>query len=270
MVIPQNRCIFCGVVGRLTKEHIWANWLKAYIPKDMVNYQAGTVTVDGLGRPLLERGKTVAGDPHSLRVKCVCEACNNGWMSRLQERAKPVVLPLIKGETTTLTRRKQELASAWIAMAVICAEFGDRSRVAVQPEDRQWLMTRRMPPATGWKIWIGRHQRSRLIRRPHLTHYALRVVEQETGERPFRGMPFFNTQATTYVVGELHVHAISSAWPRCVSEWRFPHPYSLRLRRIWPPRSIDVRWPPKASLSNEEASFISSCFFDRLSRMIIS
>ena len=31
---PPGRCIFCGKVG-LTKEHMWADWLRSYIPREL-------------------------------------------------------------------------------------------------------------------------------------------------------------------------------------------------------------------------------------------
>jgi hypothetical protein len=46
-------------------------------------------------------------------------------MSRLQERAKPLLLPLIKGESTAFTYDDQELLAAWITMFVMVAEQFD-------------------------------------------------------------------------------------------------------------------------------------------------
>jgi hypothetical protein len=35
------------------------------------------------------------GDARSQKLKVVCKACNSGWMSELQDRTKPVLLPLL-------------------------------------------------------------------------------------------------------------------------------------------------------------------------------
>jgi len=31
---PPGRCIFCGALG-VTQEHMWANWLRSYIPREL-------------------------------------------------------------------------------------------------------------------------------------------------------------------------------------------------------------------------------------------
>ena len=96
----MGTCIFCGTDGKLTREHIWADWLKKYIPKDMPDYRAGTMVLGKPGDPpISDVGKRVGGDPRSRRVECVCgsrtfrgkqRGCNDGWMGELQEQAKPV------------------------------------------------------------------------------------------------------------------------------------------------------------------------------------
>ena len=80
---PPGRCIFCGV----TQEHMWANWLRSYIPRELTRHATSVEKVHP--RNTEQNIQTRTGDPHSRRIKCVCRACNNGWMSRLQENAKP-------------------------------------------------------------------------------------------------------------------------------------------------------------------------------------
>ena len=106
----RSKCIFCGTEGVLTKEHIWSDWLKNYIPKDLLNYKAGDIILGRDGKPISEKRRIVGGDPKSRRVRCVCgsatylpkirrKGCNDGWMKDLQDLVKPIVLPLIRGES---------------------------------------------------------------------------------------------------------------------------------------------------------------------------
>ena len=60
-------------------------------------------------------------------------------MSRLQERAKPYLLPLIHGDTTAFYTDAQQLLSAWIAMFVMVAEHFDRYKVVSTKKERQYL-----------------------------------------------------------------------------------------------------------------------------------
>ena len=59
-------------------------------------------------------------------------------MSRLQERAKPYVLPLVLGEATALGAAAQGIVAAWIAMTITVAEYFDPSKAAVSPTQRRY------------------------------------------------------------------------------------------------------------------------------------
>lgn len=118
------RCIFCGK-RPLTKEHIFPKWLAPYIPKTMENYQ-NVKTIFHKDRADTAAKKR-AGNPHSWSVKCVCKKCNNEWMGTLQERVKPILLPMIKGEKVKIEKADQHVMASWVAMATMCAEFRART-----------------------------------------------------------------------------------------------------------------------------------------------
>lgn len=85
----------------------------------------------------------VAGDPKSLRVKCVCVECNTGWMKRIQDAAKPIVVPLLQGDAIALTEAQQKILASWIAMAVMC------STLAIVDAAMEILATKREPMKLG-------------------------------------------------------------------------------------------------------------------------
>src|SRR5262245_4657141 len=121
----MGTCIFCNRNdAKLTREHIWADWLTAYVTKDLINYEAAKVTVHRRGIPDDVLSNKVAGDPKSRRVKCVCVSCNTGWMKRIQDLAKPIVVPMLEGERVMIGRKERRIIAPWIAMAVMCSEFG--------------------------------------------------------------------------------------------------------------------------------------------------
>ena len=260
----MGKCVFCGAVGKLTREHIWADWLRAYIPKTMTSYEAGKVTINLPGIPDKIEGKKIGGDPHSRRVKCVCGSCNSGWMSGLQERVKPVAIPLIEGHPIKLSLPQQKALAAWIAMAVMCSEFGDKTRIAIHQDHRDILYHHHVPPAGNWRIWIARYHTSEHARR--WDHRVLTIVPQkEVDQAAFAAAPFYNTQSTTYRVGELFIHAISSTWRKCIVKHRFVVPGNL-LCEIWPARGASISWPPTRGLTDIEANRVAAGFFDAIRR----
>lgn len=261
---PQS-CIFCGDPGKLTREHIWADWLKSYIPKEKVNYEAGTITVNKPGVPDKVVGKKVGGDPHSRRVQCVCARCNSGWMSSLQERAKPIVIPLLQGAPCKISARQQKTLAAWIAMAVMCSEFGDLERIGIPQEDRTILYRHHVPPSASWRIWIGNYERDKW--RGHWDHRVLCITQKKLEEGAFEDAKFFNTQSTTYMVGKLFIHAISSTVQKSVRSFHFKPSVDDILYKLWPVRGADIAWPPTRKLSDTEVAKISAGFFDALRRL---
>jgi hypothetical protein len=169
-----KRCIFCGDTAELTREHIRADWLKNYLPKTKVNYQAGRLIVNRPGIPDSAKSTKIGGDPLSRRVKCVCEGCNTGWMKGIQDLAKPIVVPMIGGHKVSLNRAEQRTLAAWIAMAVMCSEFGRNQLQAISPKDRDTLYRHKVPPKANWQIWIGRYQRK--VSENEWDHRALLIL----------------------------------------------------------------------------------------------
>ncbi|HEX8155861.1 MAG TPA: hypothetical protein VF526_00635, partial [Solirubrobacteraceae bacterium] len=80
-------CIFCGSVGKLSKEHVVPRWVGSAFPSSE--------------REILHRFAWVSGEPEShspisgvdfdappftWQARVVCAECNNGWMSSLEAR----------------------------------------------------------------------------------------------------------------------------------------------------------------------------------------
>ena len=260
---PPKRCIFCGIKAKLTREHIWADWLKAYIARDMVKHSRAKAIIH---KTHTDGGvRYQAGDPRSRRVECVCGPCNNGWMSRLQEKAKPLLLPLIRGEAATLDLGAQQTIAAWIAMAVMAAEFDDPSMVTVSQGDRDWLYKTKLAPPS-WRIWIGRYIRGSW--QPHYVHFALPITEEDIPSSALGDHDLaYNTQTTTYVVGETLVHVMSTAagFADIVADWSFPLGIAAKLVEIGGANS-SIAWP-RDVLTDDDADAIASLFLREVMRI---
>jgi hypothetical protein len=110
-----NPCRFCGATDRqITREHVWPAWLRDFLPK-----------LTGPGHA--ERWSSASGrerwqqKPLSATVREFCEDCNSGWMSELEYAAKPVVGPMVAGQTVKLDETAQEIVAKWVAVKGLVA-----------------------------------------------------------------------------------------------------------------------------------------------------
>lgn len=263
---PPGRCIFCGKVG-LTKEHMWADWLRSYIPRELDSHSMALTKVSLKKTEQALQRRT--GDPHSRRIKCVCRECNNGWMSKLQETAKPFLVPILEGTPIHLRRNGQTALASWATMMIMVAEHLDAEMIAVPQLDRQWLRTKLRPPSH-WRIWIGRHT---AIQHPLFTHNVVSMVPEKEIERlgPEGSVPP-NTQTSTILLGKhLIIHVMSSAAARTIiRRWKLPAQISPSLCQIWPVIDQLVIWPrPGGALDDTAIDVLAQHFFragDQLAR----
>lgn len=77
-------CIFCGKEGNLSKEHLWPDWLsKMYIRAGDEKHTFGSETY--LNKEMVHDGVYERpGHLFSLKNRVVCQSCNNGWMSEVE------------------------------------------------------------------------------------------------------------------------------------------------------------------------------------------
>jgi hypothetical protein len=195
-----------------------------------------------------------AGDPLSSQVKVVCGDCNSGWLNRIQEAARPLLLPLFEGSPHTIDAVAQAKVSTWIAMATMTGEYmsQEERRVTVSQADRSWFMAHSEAPSN-WSIWIGRYRWHRSV--PQSSHLSLHVLDSDTlpehlvdeHHRP-------NTQTTSFCVGQLFAYAMSSQFSTIPRgwDWRTASTANTKLHRIWPIETPEIIWPP-AEMTDAEA-----------------
>ncbi|HYZ23282.1 MAG TPA: hypothetical protein VE690_14115 [Rhodopila sp.] len=87
------------------KEHIWAEWLRNFIPRDSAAPDRASHTtalswIDESGHyqsTLNVQGELARPDEMmDQKLEIVCATCNGGWMSQLQTRAKSFLEPRIR------------------------------------------------------------------------------------------------------------------------------------------------------------------------------
>ena len=252
-----TNCIFCG--GQpTTNEHIWPRWSHAYLPKG----QKKTLTL--VATQLRDRTDIEyairGGDPHDWQVKCVDERCNNGWMRRIENRAKPIVLRMIRDSQTRISDQDQRVLASWVAIKAVVSEFyGADQRISHRTQRRRLRKTG-SPPLDTWRIWIAQYSGPRAGALWN-AHRAALLPAERAHWRKAEGSTYFNTQVLTYVVGKVFIHLIRSSSKIVTDLWRFDPRASGNLCRIWPPTGLSILWPTP-SLTETEARYVANAFRD--------
>jgi hypothetical protein len=264
---PPQRCVFCGK-GNMSKEHVWSDWIKILIPPQSNHYdiRSHVFYEEGKKQEFPHTRIEKQGGMHKRKVRKVCQTCNNGWMGRIVEGAKPFATALILDETIELDAVAQQLLSSWIALSVIMGEYLNNSTVIVKQEDRAALFKTQKPPSN-WVICLGRCAASCNATEwfPLYRHHCYGVAWDSSLPEfdKASAIPPNNFQMTTYAIRALLVQAFSCdiAIAVCLAPDRVPD----GLVRIWPPQSPLIRWPCTLPLGNERLTVLSkrlSCTFE--------
>ena len=260
-------CIFCGSSG-LSHEHIWANWLRDYIPRDLAStihtgQVAGTILHGNTRIPYNSTKTTEAsGDPHSQRLRKVCKRCNSGWMSILQNRVKPILTPHLAGHWPDKCDSDQKILAAWATMFTMVVEFKHIPTVTVNQKQRQDFSLIQIPPEN-WHVWCGHYEGKFWKESKCFSHFGL--VPSAFAAYPkdipsvIRMPNQFNAQSTAITIGNLFLMTFS--WVndavRNFDPLRFEIAHGLRT--VWPVRN-PVVVAPTVILDDFVADHVSRSF----------
>ncbi len=253
----------------MTREHVWGSWLKRYVRRDLNKHGFVYHEFDRAGVAPNVTYRIRAGDPLSSNARIVCVDCNTKWLSQIQENAKPHLIPLILGNKTLLGHAALERVATWAAMATMTGEYltYDTRQIAISAVERTAFMTTGRP-SEDWRIWIGFFEPNKLDER--YIHTSLPIYDSKdiSNVEHFDGAPQTNTQTTTFRIGKLFVHAMSSSdHPHLVRGWDWRTAPRARhlLVPIWPPTDWRqfVAWPVHGLLDADAHRFART-FFDGL------
>lgn len=229
-------CAFCAG-GNLSKEHIWPSWAAEHLPdapvrSEMVRLQRGPrTTTDNLSRP---------GSLKHKKLRVVCETCNNGWMSVLENDTKRIVLPMMTGQSLFLDASAQKLLARWIALKVIIIEQArPEDAVITAPERVAFMEHQTMPEGLSielaycgkppWDTAMAHHS---AILFPKLPPDVASVPRDRK-----------NIQTTTFGIGKLVAHCIARS-SDAINLFEMVT-FSKPLLTLWPLTGAALIWPPK-------------------------
>jgi hypothetical protein len=135
-----RQCIFCGSTQNLTREHVIPVWVTKTIKGLQLEAGSEFIFNDVNKAPYLfneERtedksaSNSISGKvPQQKRprddwkVKNVCETCNVGWMSRLEDKAKDYLghyVATIKNKRVKFTQSQAHNVSLWAMKTILVA-----------------------------------------------------------------------------------------------------------------------------------------------------
>jgi len=234
----MRSCIFCE--GRATsKEDAWPLWLMRRLGAT----EAGRVEA--------QRGRQAPWTWHTgkagLKVGFVCASCNNGWMSQLENRVKPIVEGLFGEEPVALDRSDQTTLAAWAGKNAMVFEALrlKASWFFTNSERRTLRESLRLPSWTS--IWIAKcaGQVGAYCSASDLSG----VAEVSSAQ--------VKAYVTTMAFGPLAIQLLSSKLPSSIPQSTTvtadlrPGPWDKVTLQIWPIQSERVAWPALMGLSGE-------------------
>ncbi len=158
-------------------------------------------------------------------------------MSRLETSARPLLLPLIRGDDRTLDISEQAVVATWFTKTVLVAgskfkpalpsAFYEQLRADGRPSDltRVWL---------AGTPYLGRHQSD------------FRPIRTRTPDAPMPPLP--NTFSGLLALGNLAGFVVS--WLDAEPPFEDLERFSPALVRIWPANEPTAAWPPAGGRLN--------------------
>ncbi len=223
-------CIFCGNTAD-SKEDLFPRWiLKQVDTRQPLRRQ--------LGNALPE-----ITEDQEVRIPCVCQTCNNTWMSRMEKTVKRFMGPMIEDLSFSLNRQNQQNLTEWAVKCAMCNDTVDvHPRFFTEAECHAFKQKRTIPDRT--LVWVARFTGRSL----DSNGVDFTLINPKTGELLVRAHVY------TVMVGHVVLQVLS---------WR-PEPQHedkiIRFRaadgpwdrltiQVWPIGKKSVNWPPAMSLS---------------------
>lgn len=251
--MAKRRCIFCLKPGT-TDEHLFPDWLRVLFPRTPEDTSTRGITRWGQDRhgklySMPER-KIHKGHSGVTKIPYVCAGCNNGWMSRMETRARPFLMPLIQGLPRSISTFDLKVLAGWIAKTVMVGEYLHPNNIAI-PDAERLNMYATFEPTPNWTIWLADYRGTKW-RNLAMLHHMGKILPPQAPEPSNSVMP--DTHFTSIGMGRLFIQVAVSTTELVIET------ENDALRRIWPLTGLALSWPPARFVDENEADFIANSF----------
>lgn len=228
----MRSCIFCDGPAS-TKEDAWPHWLMRLLGGNI-----GIIEAERSGK------EPQSWRASGLRVKFICSNCNNGWMSQLENRVKPIVESLFSEKRVTLDSHDQATLAAWSFKNAMVFEALRLNRSWFFDESERRSLRLAQQPVPWTSVWIAKCV-------DYGGDFCLGVdLKGVAGASPNEVKVYL----TTMSFGPLAIQVLSGKLPEAVmlnttvtADLR-PEPWDRTTLRIWPVQREGVAWPTSVGL----------------------
>ncbi len=230
MAKRKGVCWMCGRAGPLTEEHAFPDWIRQIFARD-----GNDIALSDHRAGVTERSLTWTNTSGEVVVRSVCGACNQGWMSALEGRCKPVLGPLIHGHRARLEPDAQAVLALWAVKTAWAFQSTNPATSTCTADQRHALATEHAVP-NGMRVLLGGYDEAggRVLCFSWYTAGSTRA-----------GVGRLDASATTLVIGRVVLQVLQLTASDGPSETpvQQPWPATVALRRLLPSTGEPIDWP---------------------------
>jgi len=245
----HRSCMFCDQRDSPpSDEDVLAKWVARLWPKG-----AGfRVDFETVGEATAIESFQAPKGTLGLIVKRPCRRCNNGWMSQLENLAKPILTPMILGRVSSVAAHgialeHQIVIARWLLKVAMAYEFlrGRQPRFYSRGE-RLALMQGSIPERTG--IWAGYYTGERVARTIDTNENIPLLLSNGV-----TGSAYSFTLSLGRLVLQSYTHRFATAVHGRYT-FRYLAVWNEMSVELWPRATGNVRWPPPYGIDDDRLS----------------
>jgi hypothetical protein len=223
-------CLFCDERVGSSEEHVFGKWMGKVLGKRSGQNTSFNAMHKSASRHEYLKHKVRQGDVLSKRLKGVCEACNNGWMSVIENATKPIAEPLLLMKAKQLSLEEQRTLSCWLMLKTMVVELHvDGHRAISDALRKTFRVSLSLVPYT--QIYIGTYNGKQSV---EFNGFLALDCDDPANARP-------DTYIAFWVLGPLFAVVLWSRDEGC--EYKFPENMANRLRELAPDLGNELAMP---------------------------
>jgi hypothetical protein len=247
----REPCAFCPETADITGEHLWSAWAGK-----MFGERRYTITrKEADGRVRIWKLPNL-----SEKTNVVCGDCNNGWMSDLETRVKPIIAEMVsKCAATTLHDKDIATIAVWAYTKAIVAEHSHNNRKPFFAFAERQLFRQTLSVPNGVQMWLASLPVQQGLFKSHVV------------ETPLNTPGRFELNVFTYGLGHLVIQVVTSRWAKKALRRHANPPVLTQAVEwnscsipLWPSTAASVSWPPNGHLGHQ----IVDAFVQRWTQLV--
>ncbi|MVA34387.1 hypothetical protein [Agrobacterium vitis] len=253
--IPKHICLFCTNHAN-SGEHIWPQWMHPLIRTKGLNH------LNTRGLPIRVVGpvvfspqinmKMISGAPQTRKMKYVCGECNNGWMSQIEEKAKPILIEILNGNPINLNREQMRVVSDWAMLKTIVLDRDDLSMQSI-PQNYRHSFRKNRDFLPNTHIYLAKYKGGDW--KVAFRHFAFGIFSWDTSNLTIRLPP--NTQISTFAVEKMVLQVRTSIVPDLEIDTSL-RPFTSSFVKLYPCSANSIDWPPKQPVTDPMLNIVAN------------